>query len=80
MQRICLVHYHEIGLKGHNRVRFERLLAKNLVSTLSSCDVESVERISGHLCVTVSDAGQLDRIRNGASRMGRHQIRYKKLL
>lgn len=63
MQRICLVHYHEIGLKGHNRVRFERLLAKNLVSTLSSCDVESVERISGHLCVTVSDADQLDRIR-----------------
>ena len=22
-QRICLVHYHEIGLKGHNRSTFE---------------------------------------------------------
>ena len=29
-QRICLVHYHEIGLKGHNRSKFEMRLLKNL--------------------------------------------------
>ena len=29
-QRICLVHYHEIGLKGRNRSDFEKRLQKNV--------------------------------------------------
>ena len=29
-QRIILVHYHEIGLKGRNRGVFEKRLQKNL--------------------------------------------------
>ena len=33
-QRICLVHYHEIGLKGHNRSTFEMRLLKNLEALL----------------------------------------------
>ena len=29
-ERLCLVHYHEIGLKGKNRSTFENLLVTKL--------------------------------------------------
>ena len=32
--RVCLVHYHEIGLKGKNRARFERILMDNIKAAL----------------------------------------------
>lgn len=50
-QRICLVHYHEIGLKGHNRKAFEERLLKNLEALLSPFPVVTIHRISGRLCV-----------------------------
>ena len=50
-QRICLVHYHEIGLKGHNRKVFEERLLKNLEALLSPFPVVTIHRISGRLCV-----------------------------
>lgn len=46
---VCLVHYHEIGLKGNNRSTFERKLVDNLRAALKGLPVSSVERISGHL-------------------------------
>ena len=49
--RICLVHYHEIGLKGHNRKAFEERLLKNLEALLSPFPVVTIHRISGRLCV-----------------------------
>ena len=50
-QRICLVHYHEIGLKGHNRAAFENLLSGNLRYLLRDFPVVTIRRISGRLCV-----------------------------
>ena len=50
-QRICLVHYHEIGLKGHNRASFENLLSDNLKFLLREYPVVTSHRISGRLCV-----------------------------
>ena len=50
-QRICLVHYHEIGLKGHNRNSFEVRLKKNLEYLLKEFPVATIKRISGRLCV-----------------------------
>ena len=50
-QRICLVHYHEIGLKGRNRSNFEKRLVKNVEALLSRYPVVTVHRISGRLCV-----------------------------
>lgn len=50
-QRICLVYYHEIGLKGHNRKAFEERLLKNLEALLSPFPVVTIHRISGRLCV-----------------------------
>ncbi|MBR2790044.1 MAG: tRNA 4-thiouridine(8) synthase ThiI [Eggerthellaceae bacterium] len=50
-QRICLVHYHEIGLKGHNRASFENLLSENIRFLLADFPVVTIRRISGRLCV-----------------------------
>lgn len=56
-QRICLVHYHEIGLKGHNRATFENRLLKNLEALLHDKDfpVVTIHRISGRLCVFLTE-------------------------
>lgn len=58
-ERICLVHYHEIGLKGRNRSTFEHRLLLNMEAALSSYPVSEVKRISGHLLVVVDDAKRL---------------------
>lgn len=54
-QRICLVHYHEIGLKGHNRAAFEQRLLKNLEALLAPFPVVTIHRISGRLCVFLKE-------------------------
>lgn len=51
-QRVCLVHYHEIGLKGKNRSTFENQLVRNLQRSLRGQDVEGIRRVSGHVLVT----------------------------
>ncbi|MCI8468038.1 MAG: tRNA 4-thiouridine(8) synthase ThiI, partial [Eggerthellaceae bacterium] len=50
-QRIILVHYHEIGLKGHNRGVFEKRLLKNLEALLAGFPVVTIHRIAGRLLV-----------------------------
>ncbi len=50
-QRIVLVHYHEIGLKGHNRSVFEKRLLRNLEALLSAYPLVTIHRIAGRLCV-----------------------------
>ena len=50
-QRICLVHYHEIGLKGHNRSNFEKRLLKNVEALLGDYPVVTIHRIAGRLCI-----------------------------
>ena len=57
---VCLVHYHEIGLKGNNRSTFEHKLIDNLRATLKGLPVSSVERISGHLLVRLAPAVDYD--------------------
>lgn len=57
---VCLVHYHEIGLKGNNRSTFEHKLIDNLRATLKGLPVSSVERISGHLLVRLAPSASHD--------------------
>ncbi|MDO5800194.1 MAG: tRNA uracil 4-sulfurtransferase ThiI [Coriobacteriia bacterium] len=59
-QRICLVHYHEIGLKGHNRSKFEMRLLKNLEAHLCAYPVVTIHRISGRLCVFLKEGTSHD--------------------
>lgn len=59
--RVCLVHYHEIGLKGNNRARFERILMDNIKAALAAFSVATITRISGHILVTFSVSGEAER-------------------
>ena len=59
--RLCLVHYHEIGLKGNNRARFERILMDNIKAALAAFSVATITRISGHILVTFSVSGEAER-------------------
>lgn len=54
LRRVCLVHYHEIGLKGHNRKRFEKQLIQNIEAILHSSDIK-IRRISGRICLFLSE-------------------------
>ena len=54
-ERLCLVHYHEIGLKGKNRSTFENQLVTNLHRALRGMGVASISRISGHIAVETED-------------------------
>lgn len=54
-QRVILVHYHEIGLKGHNRKSFEKRLKKNLEALVVSDPVKHVHIISGRLLMKLDD-------------------------
>lgn len=59
-QRICLIHYHEIGLKGKNRAKFETRLLKNLEALLVEYPVVTIHRISGRLCVFLEERTERD--------------------
>ena len=59
-QRICLVHYHEIGLKGRNRSNFEMRLLKNIEALLDGYPVVTIHRISGRLCVFLREGTGFD--------------------
>ena len=52
--RVCLVHYHEIGLKGKNRATFERQLITNLKRALKGRSAH-VERLAGYVRVEFPD-------------------------
>ncbi len=51
-KRVCLVHYHEIGLKGKNRSTFENQLVKNLHRALRGHAVDAIRRVSGYILVS----------------------------
>lgn len=54
-ERVCLVHYHEIGLKGKNRPAFERQLVTNLGRALRTFPISGVRRAFGRLVVSAAD-------------------------
>lgn len=60
-QRICLIHYHEIGLKGRNRSDFEKRLLKNVEALLVDFPVVTIHRISGRLCVFLREGTSFER-------------------
>ncbi len=60
-QRVCLIHYHEIGLKGRNRSVFEKRLVKNVEALLDGYPVVTIHRISGRLCVFLKEGTTFER-------------------
>ena len=59
--RVCLVHYHEIGLKGKNRAHFEHILIDTIKAACAAFSVATCARISGHILVTFSEPGDAER-------------------
>lgn len=58
-QRVVLVHYHEIGLKGKNRSSFEQRLVQNLRFLLADFPIVDIHRISGRLVVFLKEGCDL---------------------
>ncbi|MCE5191110.1 MAG: tRNA 4-thiouridine(8) synthase ThiI [Actinomycetia bacterium] len=52
-ERAVLVHYHEIGLKGRNRGRFERQLQDNLATAVGTLASAGVQRVASRLVIPV---------------------------
>ena len=59
-ERVCLVHYHEIGLKGKNRSIFENQLVTNLKCALRDMPLKCVKRICGYILVTFEGGATRD--------------------
>ena len=59
-ERVCLVHYHEIGLKGKNRSTFENQLVTNLKCALRDTPLKCVKRICGYILVTFEGGATRD--------------------
>lgn len=60
--KVCLVSYHEIGLKGKNRSTFENQLVRNVRQLTRMYDVDVVKRISGHILVSCSSGDVTDEL------------------
>ncbi len=66
-QRVVLVHYHEIGLKGHNRSKFETRLLKNILGLLDGFPVVTVHRVSGRLIIFLKEGCSAEEAESCAS-------------
>ena len=56
-ERVCLIHYAEIGLKGRNRALFERRLRDNLEAALVGLPVGRIQRVISRAAVKVEEPG-----------------------
>jgi len=56
MRRVCVIHYSEIGLKGHNRPFFEKMLVENVKRVLKGVAHVKVERLQGRLVFPLNGA------------------------
>ena len=57
--RVCLIHYAEIGLKGRNRAQFERRLRDNIEAALVAFPVARIEKIASRVAVRVREPRRL---------------------
>ena len=53
-ERVVLIHYHEIGLKGRNRGRFEQQLLTNIARASKGLPRGAVRRLSGRIVLELS--------------------------
>lgn len=53
-ERLFLIHYHEIGLKGKNRGRFEQRLQRNIDRALKNVPRGAVKRLPGRMILELT--------------------------
>ena len=66
-ERAILVHYHEIGLKGRNRARFENILKRNLQTAVAGMTERPVSRIASRLLIPLSDTSRREEVIEAAA-------------
>jgi len=59
---VCVVSYHELGLKGKNRSKFERRLMNNIDFVLKSKKVGPAIRLAGRMLVEVPEGCEADEL------------------
>lgn len=64
MNRYVIIHYHEVGLKGRNRPRFEKRLLANVRDRTAGLGVRSGERLSGRLLLQLQPDASWPAIRD----------------
>ena len=62
-ERLFLIHYHEIGLKGKNRTRFEQRLQRNVDRSLKGVPHGPVRRMFGRMTLELTPDSPVDVIR-----------------
>ena len=62
MQKVFIVHYGEVGLKGKNRSFFENRLVRNIRLALEGTEYADVRRIHGRILVTVGETSDIPEI------------------
>lgn len=62
MQKVFIVHYGEVGLKGKNRSFFENRLVRNIRRTLEGTEYADVQRIHGRILVTLVENSDIPEI------------------
>ena len=65
--QFMLIHYHEIGLKGKNRGKFERRLMTNITRALKDVPCGKLERLSGRMMLALTSESPIDVIRERLS-------------
>lgn len=68
-ERVCLVRYNEIGLKGRNRADFERRLRENLEAALVAFPIRRPERIASRALVRVIEPELVDEVAETIARI-----------
>jgi len=68
-ERAILVHYHEIGLKGRNRPRFESILQRNLQALVGDLTGQKVRRFASRLLIPLTDISARDAVIEKAMRV-----------
>ncbi len=64
-----VIHYAEVGLKGKNRVFFEKKLARNISLSLQGTDYAEVKRLHDRIVVYVKDNTDIKEIENRLRRV-----------
>ena len=62
MQKVFIVHYGEVGLKGRNRSFFENRLVRNIKQVLEDTEYVNVHRIYGRILVTLGAQSDIPEI------------------
>ena len=69
MQKLLIIHYGEVGLKGKNRSFFENKLVQNIKLSLKDTEYADVRRIYGRIIVTLGTGADVAKIQARLSKV-----------